>query len=210
MKKNKSKKLDFAHQRTTQGWGIHPILALNNTSICIRRSSSITCLSDNFYYGRCRERIDAQPMSKGSGNAQPEGGTSELDSGLGEFFSVDHRPEVSLGCKGDDNGVVSDATSRDVDGSLCAAEESAALIAVARSPERGVEKYGRCCWEDCPKIKKVEQQKQCASSDTHMCCKECSAYLGKNVFLCNSFVNSAPVNFHRHYHIYHHNHAPEG
>ena len=52
---------------------------------------------------------------------------------------------------------------------------------------------------------KLNKAKKMCSSDMHMCCKECIAYLGKNVFLCNSnsnsFVNSAPVNCHRHYHI---------
>jgi hypothetical protein len=64
--------------------------------------------------------------------------------------------------------------------------------------------YGKCCWEDCPG-KKLSTAKRPRSSDTHMRCEECSAYLGKDVFLCNGFVKGKPVNCHRHYHIYHHN-----
>jgi hypothetical protein len=67
-----------------------------------------------------------------------------------------------------------------------------------------VKKYGRCCWEDCPG-KKLSKAKYPGSSDTHMCCKECSAYLGKDVFLCNRFVKGEPANCHQHYHLYHHN-----
>jgi len=37
---------------------------------------------------------------------------------------------------------------------------------------------------------KLNKAKKMRSSDTHMCCKECIAYLGKNVFLCNSNSNS--------------------
>ena len=78
-----------------------------------------------------------------------------------------------------------------------------------RSPWRvhqseAVKKYGRCCWEDCPG-KKLSKAKYPRSSDTHMRCEECSAYLGKDVFLCNGFVKGEPVNCHRHYHLYHHN-----
>ncbi len=78
-----------------------------------------------------------------------------------------------------------------------------------RSPWRvhqskAVAQYGKCCWEDCPG-KKLSMAKRPRSSDTHMRCKECSAYLGKDVFLCNGFVKSKPVNCHRPYHIYHHN-----
>jgi hypothetical protein len=67
-----------------------------------------------------------------------------------------------------------------------------------------VEKYGKCFGGDCPG-KKLSTAKCPRSSDMHMRCKECSAYLGKDVSLCNSFVKGAPVNCHRHYHIYHHN-----
>jgi hypothetical protein len=67
-----------------------------------------------------------------------------------------------------------------------------------------VEKYARCCWEDCSG-KWLGTAKYPRSSQTHMRCKECSAYLGKDVFLCNGFVKGAPVNCHRHYHMYHHN-----
>jgi hypothetical protein len=78
-----------------------------------------------------------------------------------------------------------------------------------RSPWRvhqseAVAQYGKCCWEDCPG-KKLSTAKRPRSSDTHMRCKECSAYLGKDVFLCNGFVKGKPVNCHWHYHIYHHN-----
>jgi hypothetical protein len=63
---------------------------------------------------------------------------------------------------------------------------------------------GSCCWEDCPG-KKLSTAKRPRSSDTHMHCEECSAYLGKDVSLCNEFVKGAPANCHRHYHLYHHN-----
>ena len=69
---------------------------------------------------------------------------------------------------------------------------------------KAVEKYARCFWEDCPG-KWLGTAKYPRSSQTHMRCKECSAYLGKDVFLCNGFVKGAPVNCHRHYHMYHHN-----
>jgi len=78
-----------------------------------------------------------------------------------------------------------------------------------RSPWRvhqseAVAQYGKCCWEDCPG-KKLITAKRPGSSDMHMPCKEYSTYLGKDVFLCNGFVKGAPVNCHRHYHMYHHN-----
>ena len=78
-----------------------------------------------------------------------------------------------------------------------------------RSPWRvhqseAVEKYARCCWEDCPG-KRLGTAKYPRSSQTHMRCEECSAYPGKDVFLCNGFVKGAPVNCHRHYHMYNHN-----
>ncbi len=69
---------------------------------------------------------------------------------------------------------------------------------------KAVAQYGKCCWEDCPG-KKLSTAKCPRNSDMHMSCKECSAYLGKDVFLCNSFVKGAPVNCYQHYHIYHHN-----
>ena len=69
---------------------------------------------------------------------------------------------------------------------------------------KAVEKYARCCWEDCP-WKRLSKAKYPRSSDMHMRCEECSAYLGKDVFLCNGFVKGVPVNCHRHYHMYHHN-----
>ncbi len=64
--------------------------------------------------------------------------------------------------------------------------------------------YGKCCWEDCPG-EKLSKAKYPRSSNTYMRCKECSAYLGKDVFLCNGFVKGELVNCHRHYHLYHHN-----
>ncbi len=67
-----------------------------------------------------------------------------------------------------------------------------------------VAKYGRCCWDDCPG-KQLSTAKRPRSSDTHMCCEECSAYLGKNMFLCIGFVKDTPVNCHRHYRMNHHN-----
>ncbi len=38
-----------------------------------------------------------------------------------------------------------------------------------------------------------------------MRCKECSTYLGKDIFLCISYIDGVPVKCHQHYHIYHHN-----
>ncbi len=78
-----------------------------------------------------------------------------------------------------------------------------------RSPWRvhqckAVMKQGKCCWDDYLG-KKLTTVKCLHSSNTHVCCKECSTYLGKDIFLCNGFINGAPVNCHRHYHIYHHN-----
>ncbi len=64
-----------------------------------------------------------------------------------------------------------------------------------------VMKEGKCCWDNCLG-KKLTTVKCPRSSNTHMRCKECSTYLGKDIFLCNGFVNGAPVNCHRHYHIY--------
>jgi hypothetical protein len=65
-------------------------------------------------------------------------------------------------------------------------------------------KQEKCCWDDCPG-KKSTTVKRPRGSNTHMRCKECSAYLGKDIFFCNGFVNGAPVNCHRHYYVYHHN-----
>jgi hypothetical protein len=78
-----------------------------------------------------------------------------------------------------------------------------------RSPWRvhqseAVAQYGKCCWEDFPG-EKLSTAKRSCSSDTHMRCEECSAYLGKDVFFCNGFVKGKPVNCHRHYRIHHHN-----
>ena len=67
-----------------------------------------------------------------------------------------------------------------------------------------VENYGKCYWDDCPG-KKSTTAKRPESNKTHMRCEECSACLGKNVFLCNGFVKGGPVSCHRQYHIYHHN-----
>jgi hypothetical protein len=75
-----------------------------------------------------------------------------------------------------------------------------------RSPWRihqskAIMKQGKCCWDNYPG-KKVTMVKRPRSSNTHMHCKECSAYLGKDISLCNGFVNGAPVNCQWHYHIY--------
>ncbi len=69
---------------------------------------------------------------------------------------------------------------------------------------KAVEKYGRCCWIDCPG-KRLSKANYPRNINTHMRCKECSTYLGNAIFLCKSFIKGAPVNCHRHYHIYHHN-----
>jgi hypothetical protein len=64
-----------------------------------------------FGHGQRREGNGAQPMSEGSGNAEAEGRASKLDSGHAKVVRVENRPEWLLGCKGDDDGVVSDAAS---------------------------------------------------------------------------------------------------
>ncbi len=69
---------------------------------------------------------------------------------------------------------------------------------------KAVLKKGKCRWDNCPG-KLMSKAAYPRSSDTHMCCKECSAHWGKDVFLCNGYVNGAPVNCHWHYHICHHN-----
>jgi hypothetical protein len=69
---------------------------------------------------------------------------------------------------------------------------------------KAVAKKGRCGWEDCPG-KLASKGIHPRSSDTHMRCEECSARLGKDMYLCNGFIKGAPVNCHRHYHIYNHN-----
>ncbi len=69
---------------------------------------------------------------------------------------------------------------------------------------KAVAQCGKCYWEDFP-VKKISTAKCPRSSNTHMHCKESSAYLGKDVFLCNGFVRGVPVNCHHHYHIYHYN-----
>ncbi len=69
---------------------------------------------------------------------------------------------------------------------------------------KAVAQYGKYYWEDCSG-KKLNTAKHPRSSNMHLHCKECSAYLGKDVFLCNSFVKGNPVDCHQHYHIYHHN-----
>jgi hypothetical protein len=67
-----------------------------------------------------------------------------------------------------------------------------------------VAKKGRCGWEDCPG--KLASKGICpCSSNTHMRCKECIARLGKDMYLCNSFIKGMPVKCHQHYHIYNHN-----
>jgi hypothetical protein len=68
-------------------------------------------------------------------------------------------------------------------------------------PVKRGEKY---CWDDCPR-KKLNKAKRPCSSETHICCEECGTYLGKDVFLHNSFVNGVLLNCHRHYHLYLHN-----
>ena len=49
------------------------------------------------------EGVDARPMSKGSGNAEVEGGASKLDSRYGEVVRVDDRPEGAVQHEGDDD-----------------------------------------------------------------------------------------------------------
>ena len=45
-------------------------------------------------------------------------------------------------------------------------------------------KQGRCSWEGCPG-KKASKAAYPRSYDTFMRCEECSAFQGKDVFLCN-------------------------
>jgi hypothetical protein len=69
---------------------------------------------------------------------------------------------------------------------------------------KAVTNKGRCYWDNCPGIQ-LSTAKRPRSSETHMHCKECSAYLGTDLFLCNSFAKGGPVNCHRQYLMYHHN-----
>ncbi len=55
-------------------------------------------------------------MSKGFSDEEAEGRASKLDVGHVEIVWLDHRPEGSLGCKGDDDGAVGDATSAGANG----------------------------------------------------------------------------------------------
>jgi hypothetical protein len=75
---------------------------------------------------------------------------------------------------------------------------------MARSPEQGGDEQREVLLGRLPG-EKLSKAKYPRSSNTHMRCEECSAFLGKDVFLCNGFVKGAPVNCHRHYHLYHHN-----
>ena len=51
------------------------------------------------------EGVDTRPMSKGSGDAEVEGGaSSKLDSRYGEVVRVDDRPEGAVRHEGDDDG----------------------------------------------------------------------------------------------------------
>ena len=67
-----------------------------------------------------------------------------------------------------------------------------------------VAKKGKRGWEECLGKLASKAAYPC-SSDTHMRCEECSVRLGKDIYLCNGFIKGAPVNCHRHYHIYHQN-----
>jgi len=65
-----------------------------------------------------------------------------------------------------------------------------------------VEKRGNCRWDDCPG--KLTSKGICPRSNmTHMCCEECSARLGQDIYLCNRYIKGVLVNFQQ-YHIYHH------
>ena len=67
---------------------------------------------------------------------------------------------------------------------------------------KAVMKTRKCCWDNC-RGETASAAKRLCSNDTHMHCGECSAYLGKDIFLCNSFVMGVPANCHWHYYIYH-------
>jgi hypothetical protein len=60
-----------------------------------------------------------------------------------------------------------------------------------------------CVWDDCPG-KLTCKAKRKRSNQMHMRCEECSAHLGRDVYLCNGYIKGAPVNCHQRY-IYHHN-----
>ena len=55
-------------------------------------------------------------MSKGSGNAEVEGGASTLDLIYGEVVRVDDQPEGAVQREGDDNGDASVSTGAGADG----------------------------------------------------------------------------------------------
>ncbi|KAL7525349.1 hypothetical protein ACHAXR_000966, partial [Thalassiosira sp. AJA248-18] len=69
------------------------------------------------------------------------------------------------------------------------------------------EKEGKCNWENCPGKAKEggESRKRKRSYSTYMRCEECSARLGKNIFLCNNVKKGVPVLCHLAYHNKYHN-----
>ncbi|KAL7526484.1 hypothetical protein ACHAXR_001514 [Thalassiosira sp. AJA248-18] len=66
------------------------------------------------------------------------------------------------------------------------------------------EKKGRCQWENCPGKKKSQAMVK-RTYDTYMRCEECSARLGKNMFLCNGTKSGKPVLCHIAFHTKYHN-----
>ena len=63
-------------------------------------------------------------------------------------------------------------------------------------------KRGRCKWEKCPDIAQLiaEGAKRGQASTTVMHCEECSAQLGKTIYLCNSNNNGGRSICHIKYH----------
>ena len=60
---------------------------------CTRRLLTAHTRAEDFGHGQCREGIDAQPMSKGFGNAEAKCRASVLDAGHVEIVWLHHRPE---------------------------------------------------------------------------------------------------------------------
>jgi hypothetical protein len=62
---------------------------------------------------------------------------------------------------------------------------------------------GRCCWKNCEGLK--ASKAACPRRpETHMRCEECSALLGKNIFLCNGYKAGKVYSCHLQYHSKYH------
>ena len=64
------------------------------------------------------------------------------------------------------------------------------------------EKQGWCCYENCPSIKNSATGRP---YKTFMRCEECSAEIGKEIYLCNNTKSGEPVLCHIAHHSRYHN-----